>query len=52
MGAINCKRTARGDKPSPKSDVVGVGAAPIPSRAARALTAERIALCSNNRDEL
>ena len=52
LAATNCKRTARGDKPSPKSDVVGVGAAPKPTRATRALTAERIVLCSNSRDGL
>ena len=52
LAATNCKRIACGDKPSPKSDVVGVGAAPKPTRAARAPTAERIALYSNSRDQL
>ena len=52
LAATNCKRIARGDKPSHKSDVVGVGAAPKPTRATRALTAERIVLCSNSRDGL
>ena len=48
LAATTCKRIV----PSPKSDVVGVRAAPKPICAARALTAERIALYSNSLDGL